>query len=408
MTQERAAPPRGDTTRGDTTRGASLGVRPTAGQVEILCLSGVLDADGATALGQDLSRHVERASRAGQRLVLDLTGVRDVGAAAVRGLDTHTRHFAEDPVLVIAAPEVQALFSPPPAGLRLYPTLGAALASVDSPGRRAAVAVGRDSVQAELFGLKAKIRTGPLIGIAQGVLLERYALADSEAAFDLLKQASQRHNVPMRVLASALVTAPPPSASSPAWFPGRLRTPPPPLELLGGRGFQADDRKHVLRTVVYEAVTLADADGAEVHLPDRALENSLVLEAQTGLDTAYRDRLALVSGPPAVCARARELGRPVFVADIAADPELAGAEEGLAALATGSRALYAVPALAETGECAGVICVHRMWPGRWMSSVQHTALATLADDLAAWCSWYRRTVVLEALEYVHAHTPHRG
>ncbi|MFR0355551.1 ANTAR domain-containing protein [Streptomyces sediminimaris] len=403
MTQEQAAPP-----HGDTACGATLGVQPTAGRVEILCLTGVLDADGATALGRELPRHVDKASRAGQRLVLDLTGVRSVSAAAARRLDSHTRHLAEDPLLVIATAPVRALFSPPPAGLRVYPSLGAVLSAVGSPPRRAVAPIGRDSLQAELFGLKAKIRTGPLIGMAQGVLLERYALADSVAAFDLLKQASQRHNVPMRVLASALVTAPPPNESSPAWFPGRLRTPPPPLELLGGRGFQAGDRKHVLRTLVYEAVTLADADGAEVHLSDRALENSLVLEAQTGLDSAHRDRLALVSGPPAVSARARELGRPVFVADIAADPELAGAEEGATALAAGSRALYAVPALTETGECAGVICVHRMWPGRWMTTAQHTALATLADDLVAWHSWYRRAVVLEALEHVHSHAPHRG
>ncbi|MFI6656519.1 ANTAR domain-containing protein [Streptomyces sp. NPDC050523] len=406
MTQEQAAPLLG----GGTTRDAALSVRPAAGRVEILCLSGVLDADGAVALTQDLAGHTEKASRAGRHLVLDLTNLGLVSAAAVRVLDTRTRHLGKNPVVVIAtAPHVQALFSPsPPPGLRVYPTLGAALAALTPAGSRVEVPIGGEDLQAELFGLHAKIRTGPLIGTAQGVLLERYALADADAAFGLLKQASQRHNVPMRVLASAVVTAPPPAASSPEWFPGRLRTPPPPLELLGGPGFLADDRKHVLRTLVYEAVTLADADGAEVHLSDRALENSLVLEAQAGLDAAYRDRLALVSGPPAVCAQARDLGEPVFVADIAADPDLAGAEEGLAALATGSRALYAVPALTETGECAGVVCVHRMRPGRWMTAAQHTALAILADDLAAWRTWYRRTVVPEALEYVHAHAPHRG
>ncbi|MGY6019997.1 ANTAR domain-containing protein [Streptomyces spinosirectus] len=405
MTQEQAVPLLGGGTTGD----AALCVRPAAGRVAILCLSGVLDTDGAIALTQDLAGHAEKASRAGQRLVLDLTDLSIVSAAAVRVLDTRTRHLGENPVVVIAtAPHVQALFSPsPPPGLRVYPTLGAALAALAPADSRAEVPIGGEDLQAELFGLHAKIRTGPLIGMAQGVLLERYALADADAAFGLLKQASQRHNVPMRVLASAVVTAPP-GASSSKWFPGRLRSAPPPLELLGGAGFQADDRKHVLRTLVYEAVTLADADGAEVHLSDRALENSLVLEAQAGLDAAYRDRLALVSGPPAVCAQARDLGEPVFVPDIAADPDLAGAEEGLAALATGSRALYAVPALTETGECAGVVCVHRRRPGRWMTAAQHTALAILADDLAAWHTWYRHTVVPTALEYVHSHAPHRG
>ena len=405
MTQEQAPPLHG----GGITPGTALTVRSAAGLLDVLCLSGVLDTDGATALVQDLPRHADQASRAGQRLVLDLTDLRLVSAAAVRVLATRTHHLAENPVLVIAAaPHVQALISPaPPLGLRVHATLAAALAAVAPADSRVDVPTGGEDLQAELFGLHAKIRTGPLIGMAQGVLLERYALADADAAFGLLKQASQRYNVPMRILASAVVTAPPPGASSPQWFPGRLRSAPPRLELLGSQGLRADDRKHVLRSLVYEAVTLADADGAEVHLPDRALENSLVLEAQAGLDAAYRDRLALVSGPPAVCAQARDLGEPVFVADVAADPDLAGAEVGLAALATGSRALYAVPALSESGECTGVISVHRMRPGRWMTAAQHTALAILADDLAAWRSWYRRSVVLEALEYMHAHAPQR-
>ncbi|MFG2793468.1 ANTAR domain-containing protein [Streptomyces sp. NPDC048419] len=89
------------------------------------------------------------------------------------------------------------------------------------PRRRAEAPIGGEDLQAEVFGLHAEVRAGPLIGMAQGVLLERYAVADADAAFGLPKQASQRHNVPMRVLASAVVTPPPPSAPSPEWFPGR-------------------------------------------------------------------------------------------------------------------------------------------------------------------------------------------
>ncbi|MQY36415.1 hypothetical protein SRB17_44160 [Streptomyces sp. RB17] len=43
-------------------------------------------------------------------------------------------------------------------------------------------------------------------------------------------------------------------------------------------------------------------------------------EAHHGLDASYRDCLAPAFGPPAVCARARAVGRPVTVADVAADP----------------------------------------------------------------------------------------
>ncbi|MGW3136590.1 hypothetical protein [Streptomyces sp. NPDC001139] len=36
-------------------------------------------------------------------------------------------------------------------------------------------------------------------------------------------------------------------------------------------------------------------------------------------------------------------------------------------------------------------------------SAGRTELTALAADLAAWRSWYRRTVVLDALEYLHRH-----
>jgi GAF domain-containing protein len=98
-------------------------------------------------------------------------------------------------------------------------------------------------------------------------------------------------------------------------------------------------------------VTLGDADAAEIHLTDRVQDEALALEAHHGLDAAYRDCLALVAGPPAVCARAQAEGRPVTVADVAADPELAGHPVGRAALAVGSRALHSVPMTTDDGDC---------------------------------------------------------
>jgi AmiR/NasT family two-component response regulator len=62
----------------------------------------------------------------------------------------------------------------------------------------------------EVFGLRAKARTSGIIGIAQGILIARYSLPAPADAFTLLRAASQRYNVPLRVVASAVVTAPPP------------------------------------------------------------------------------------------------------------------------------------------------------------------------------------------------------
>ncbi len=66
-----------------------------------------------------------------------------------------------------------------------------------------------------------------MIGVAQGILLARYELPGPDAAFTLLREGSQRHNLPLRVLASAVVTAPPPQSGT-RWFTARSAHLPPP------------------------------------------------------------------------------------------------------------------------------------------------------------------------------------
>ncbi|MFH8391471.1 GAF domain-containing protein [Streptomyces sp. NPDC018036] len=409
MAQDEAvAPPTGRRELNPT-----LMVRRVGDGVDVLCLSGILDTEGATALGGDLADRL-RTTRSDRHLILDLTGLRLVSAAGIQVLDVHMRHLSDSPVpVIVAAPHARDIFTIAPAhGLHLCATLDAALATlpgtdVPSPGDTTATPEQRTRTPEDgpddVNGPRADPRTSAVVGMAQGIIVERYASADVHRAFDLLCQASRHHNVPLRILASALVTAPRPATREGEWFPGRLHAPPPAPQLLDCPDQGAYDRHQVLRVVVREAVAVADAHGAEVHLVDLALRNSLVLESHAGLDAAYRDHVAQVEGPPAPCARARLLGRPVLVADVMTDPDLAATREGRAASVTGSRALYAVPALSGGGECVGAITVHHARPGPWLTPVQSAALRTLADDLARWRSWYRRTVVLDALEYVHAH-----
>ncbi|MEU9475876.1 ANTAR domain-containing protein [Streptomyces sp. NPDC048191] len=385
---------------------ATVTVQPVTEQVVVLRLSGTLDAHGARVLGRELGLRLRRADERGLRLVLDMSDVRHVSSAAVHILDAHTRNRAAGPVLVSGAspPVRRVLTATPLPGIRLYPSLEGALATVSgtyaSQPAPTRTRPGEDSAD-EVFGLRAKARTSGTIGIAQGILMARYFLPGPADAFALLRAASQHYNVPLRVLASAVVTAPPPLTAE-QWFPGRRHIPPPALGLPEAGRVDPRDRRQVLRAALYAAVTLADADAAEIHLTDKVEDEALVLEAHHGLDASYRDCCALVAGPPAVCARARAAGRPVTVPDVAADPELAGHPVGRAALAAGSRALHGVPMTTEAGECSGVITVHRVTAGAWLGPGQGAALDLLAHDLAAWRSWYRRTAVQDALEYVHA------
>ncbi|MGW0410338.1 ANTAR domain-containing protein [Streptomyces collinus] len=398
--------------------------------VLLLCLSGRLDTADAAGLAHDLDRYLQQNVATHRRLVLDMTDLAPPSTAALHALDERTRHLANAPVPIITnTPEVRQVFArTPPPGLRVHPTLAAALDTLhghppvrtasptpaptatpaDPPPRKGTDQEPgeepRDELQNELYGMRAKSRTSAVIGIAQGILLDRYGLTGPPAAFALLRKASQQHNVPIRILASAVVTAPAP-ASDTAWFPGRLHTPPPHLDLLSPAETHLGDRHQVLRTFVFEAITLCDANAAELHLTNRAFDDALVLEAHAGLTPAYRDRLALVTGPPALCALACADARAHFVPDIAADSHLAASAEGRAALAAGTRALYAVPALTDAGDCIGTITLHQAQPDAWMTHAQQTAFQTLTTDLAVWHSWYRRTVILDALEHLHAHVP---
>ncbi|MEU4084374.1 ANTAR domain-containing protein [Streptomyces aureus] len=384
----------------------SLMVQQVTDRVEVLCLSGVLDTEGAAALGRELAGRLG-STPPERRLILDLTGLRLLSAAGIQVLDTHTRHLSHRPVfVVVAAPHAREIFSIAPApGLRVCATLDAALASLPDVALPAAVEATdtAEVLSEEVLGPRAEARTGAVIGMAQGILLERYGLVDSQTAFDLLRQASQHHNVPLRVLASALVTAPAPTTPSAEWFPGRLPAPPPSSYLLATGEQQAFDRGQLLRALVHEVVTVAEADAAEIHLVDPAMRNSLVLEAHSGLDAPYRDHVAQVNDPRTVPGRARLCGEPVQVADVLSDPALGASDEDRLLPATGSRSLYSIPALSEDGECVGTITVHSTRPGTWLTDVQVSSLRTLAEGLARWHSWYRRTVVLDALEYVHTH-----
>jgi GAF domain-containing protein/anti-anti-sigma regulatory factor len=396
-----------------TTRSSQLALS-TIDQATVICLVGDLDAEICSQLGQELKQYLEQAAGRGQRLVIDIAGVRSVSAAACRALQLTTGHLAREPVLMIAGPPAVhgVLESAHLTGIRLHETLAEALASLPRPPAPQSSlgawqlgdpSVEGDSLREEVFGLRAKARTNGLIGIAQGVLVERYDLTGPTVAFALLRSASQQFNVPLRVVASAVVTAPQPTSGS-QWFPGRAtHAPRPDIGFLHAYGGDATDRGHVLAAALHEAFALSDADGAEMHLTDPAQDDALFLEQHRGLGSAYWDRVALVTDAPVVCVRAQRRGEAVSVPDIAADPDLAAHPAGRALLALGSHAVHSMPLITADGHCTGTVTLHRAEPGIWLTGGQRQRLGALMTDIAAWRSWYRRTVVLDALEYLHQH-----
>ncbi|MYT74933.1 GAF domain-containing protein [Streptomyces sp. PsTaAH-137] len=381
--------------------------------VRLVRLSGDFDAVSVEALVEPF---LDRLHHAEERLVLDLTAARLMGAAAARALAAHLRPGARRTVLLVAAPTAAraALGTSTEPGPQVFTTVEAALAALpELPSAVVRALTGTNGpelsregladLQQQVFGLTSKSRSREVIGMAQGIVLERYGLRSPSAAFDLLRVASQHHNVPVRILSAELVTAAPPAPGR-AWFPGltgRDENAAPHLALLAGKDLDAGDFKQVLRAVVARATTSADADAGEVHLPYAALGKALILEGHTGLEAAYRNEVAEVKDPLSLPVLVHSKAQTVHVPDLATDLNVGTSPAGRAALAAGSRALLGVPALDESRAGVGVITVHHRRPGQRLTEAQGTALEALAGELAVWLSWYRRVVVLNALEHLH-------
>ncbi|MEU1184619.1 ANTAR domain-containing protein [Streptomyces sp. NPDC005820] len=256
-------------------------------------------------------------------------------------------------------------------------------------------------LRAEVRALRARSRAHPLIAQAQGMLQERYALPDADGAFTLMRRASQRYNVKMRTLAGVLVTTPRPDGGTVLWFPRRVRRPEPPLRFLpcqdppGGRS-----RGAVLGAVLSRTLDVVGADMGNVQMVDR-VTGQLRIERHTGLTEEFLDFFAQVGEEGTSCAKAAREVAQVTVRDVERDPVFTEPARA-AVLAAGSRACHSVPLTASSGACVGMVSAHADRP---LDSLRADRLRTLGDlgaEAGRWLAWHDRTVLLDALEYLHA------
>ncbi|MFI2206345.1 ANTAR domain-containing protein [Streptomyces sp. NPDC020192] len=378
----------------------------------LLRMSGSLDAEGARSWSAELRGHLEQADLAGLRPVLDMAHVQLGGAAVLRALGETTRARTGRPDLIIvrARPGVrEAVHLARLDGVRLYATLDEALRELaraaahraDLPAWRSQMAdplrPSYEDLRKEVRALRARVRTAPVIGMAQGVIMVRYGLPDSGTAFRVLREVSQRFNVPLRVLVSAVVVARAPDGA--VWFPGRRPLPVPPLRILAREGRDPRYRRQMIDAVLHEALTLGHASSGYLRCVDPAV-NALVLESDHGCADTFLDHLVRGWDEGTADAVACLRGRRVSVPDVAADT-LLSEESRRVLLATGTRAVQSIPVLSGTGSCTAVLTLH--WPdaGHRPPADRTEALAQLASDTAAWLSWYHRSVLLDALEHLH-------
>ncbi|MFI0140181.1 ANTAR domain-containing protein [Streptomyces luteogriseus] len=257
-----------------------------------------------------------------------------------------------------------------------------------------------ERLRAEVRDLRARARVRPLIAQAQGIVQERYALPDGESAFALMQRASQRYNVKLRTLAGVLVTAPRPDGPDTLWFPRRVRGPEPDLTFTRAHRSGSGSRGAVLKAVLSSTLAVVGTDMGNVQLTDLA-RGGLTIEQHTGLTADFVDFFAHVGEEGTSCAQAARDVAQVTVRDVESDPVFTEPARR-AILAAGSRACHSVPLTSASGLCVGMVSAHLERPLDGLTTAQTKALDTVGGQAGRWLAWHDRTVVLDALEHLHA------
>ncbi|WP_078615174.1 ANTAR domain-containing protein [Streptomyces sp. NRRL S-475] len=257
-----------------------------------------------------------------------------------------------------------------------------------------------ERLRTEVRGLRARARVRPLIAQAQGIVQERYALPDGESAFALMQRASQRYNVKLRTLAGVLVTVPRPDRPDTLWFPRRVRGPEPDLTFTRVHRSGSGSRGAVLNAVLSSTLAVVGTDMGNVQLMDRA-RGGLSIERHTGLTADFVDFFAHVGEEGTSCAQAARDVAQVTVRDVESDPVFTEPARR-AILAAGSRACHSVPLTSASGLCVGMVSAHLERPLDGLTTAQTKFLDTVGGQAGRWLAWHDDTVVLDALEHLHA------
>lgn len=379
-------------------------------QVALLRLGGEIDATASAELAARLNTAVDGRP---EDLVMDLSKVTFLSTAGAEAVMAFAaRCAAENRRLLVTgvSGQVQRLLGVVRAAdtLEVHPTVEAAVAAYldaadrphDIPGRRDVREDDPARLHAQIRRLRADLRTRPLVARAMGMLQGRYLLGDGDTAFALLRDGSQTHNLKLRSLAAEFVIAPPPaSATAEWWFPDRVRTAPPPMTFSAQARQNHDNRSTVLEAVLRAGLARMRTEHGAIQLVDR-VDGGLQLELQQGFPDDFADVFAYVDGDDSASAVAVRRGARVVVADVTRDPMYAG-RPGEVLRQAGCCSAQVTPLIAPDGPALGTLITYDARPGHRPSTAEAAELDQVAREAGAWLDWHQRTIVLDALEFLH-------
>ncbi|MEU6764153.1 ANTAR domain-containing protein [Streptomyces sp. NPDC046853] len=244
--------------------------------------------------------------------------------------------------------------------------------------------------------LEVQARTRTRIALAEGVLVERYRLENPEAAFSLLRQASQRANIKLHQLAAAVARTPGPVPGARVWLGGRASHPIPDLAALGAGTLNAANQGEVLGAALQRVLAVTGTDMGDLQLVE---DGVLRMTKHAGLSRQFTDYFAFVDGNTA-CARAAAARHQVTVKEVASSAGFDD-ETRQVILSAGSRACHSIPLVDDEGSVLGVISSHHARPLLGFTQAQLRALEATGRTIGSWINWHQRTVLLDALEDLH-------
>jgi GAF domain-containing protein len=175
---------------------------------------------------------------------------------------------------------------------------------------------------------------------AKGILMAQHGCGPEEA-FDLLRRASQRFNVPVRVLAARLAH--------------RVQRPVPQAAPVLYEAARAPALGALLDEVLAFALTLLHAERGNVQLADPAT-GTLRIAAQRGFGPDFLEYFAAVTDDGSACGRAAQQHAQVVIADVTTDPGFAPHRD--IALASGFYAVQSTPLVNRAGHLVGMLSTH--------------------------------------------------
>jgi hypothetical protein len=252
-----------------------------------------------------------------------------------------------------------------------------------------------EQLEAEVRDLSARL--GSQVPIAVGVLMGRYRWLTSESSFGLLREASQRHNVKVRLLADAIVALPAPAPGAKVWFPDAADR-PAPLDFLPGADAEHVTREAVTTALLETALGATDAQVGNVQLAD-PVRGGLRIATHAGHPEAFLQFFAHVGESGSACALASRQASPVTISDVETSP--AFTEESRAAMLDADcRAVHSIP-LTHDGQVRGMVSTHYNHTATALTETQLHVLTDLAAQAGNWLAWHQRNAILDALEHLH-------